>query len=409
MNFGQPLFLWGLLGLSIPVAIHLLSRKEGKLIRIGSLRHIQETNTRQFKSIRPNELLLLFLRCILLGLIVLLMSEWSWSLFRDHKKWFIVEKGLEKRSSLIPFFDSLRADEFEPHYFARGFPHLYDSHSGNERLDYSALIEELIKAELDSAIIFSYGRASAFMGARIALPSNVRWISLEPAPTKFVARAVQSTRDSVYLRSASSSYKGTSFDTERRLLDSDSKSIPDAPDTLTVVVAFDEAFEQDARIMMAILKAIQQNVQDVIVAKLVGIPKLNSSERCDWLIWLSKAPVPEMDAQSIVLHVLEDAKVLYQQDIQLFYLTSRLNTEIALKHNVALELTRILFPASDIMDHVSKLDARVVDEKVMWSQSKRSSDGLHEEMGAGSMAEYLLVCIFVFLLLERVISYRRNQ
>ena len=407
MNFGQPLYLWGLLGLSIPIVIHLLSRKEGKLIRIGSLRHILETSTRQFKSIRLNELVLLFLRCILLGLIVLLMSEWSWSLFSDHKKWFIVEKGLERQSSLIPLFDSLQVAEFEPHYFARGFPHLYDRQSGNERLDYNALIKELKKAELDSAIIFSYGRASAFVGARIALPSNVRWISMEPTPTKFVARAVQSSRDSVYFRTAISSYEQTSFDTERRLMSSD-KSIPEAPDTISVVVAFDEAFEQDARIMMAILKSIQQNVPDVIVAKFVGIPKLNSA-RCDWLIWLSLSPVPEMDTQSIALHFLEDTKVLYQQDIQSYYLTSRLNTEIALKHNMALELTRILFPASDIIDHVTKLDAGVVDEKVMWSQSKGSSDGLHEEMGAGSMAEYLLVCIFVFLLLERVISYRRNQ
>ena len=40
---------------AVPVAIHLLSRKEGKVIKVGSLRHLRETTTRQFRSLKPNE------------------------------------------------------------------------------------------------------------------------------------------------------------------------------------------------------------------------------------------------------------------------------------------------------------------------------------------------------------------
>ena len=65
MQFAQPIFLWALAGLSVPIAIHLLSKKEGKVIRLGSLRHVREKSTQQFKSIRLNEWLLLALRCLI--------------------------------------------------------------------------------------------------------------------------------------------------------------------------------------------------------------------------------------------------------------------------------------------------------------------------------------------------------
>lgn len=66
MNFTQPLFLWTLAGAFIPIAIHLLSRKEGKVVKVGSLRHMEESNTSRFKSIRLNETLLLLARCLMI-------------------------------------------------------------------------------------------------------------------------------------------------------------------------------------------------------------------------------------------------------------------------------------------------------------------------------------------------------
>ena len=47
MELINPIWLWGLTGLMIPVGIHLLSRREGKIIKIGSIRHLDETNSKQ--------------------------------------------------------------------------------------------------------------------------------------------------------------------------------------------------------------------------------------------------------------------------------------------------------------------------------------------------------------------------
>jgi len=94
MNFFNPIFLWALAGLSIPVGIHLLSRKEGKLIKLGSLRNLQETSTKQFRGIKLNEIVLLSLRCLLIIILCLLLSGLYWN-SSSVKKWVVVEKGLD--------------------------------------------------------------------------------------------------------------------------------------------------------------------------------------------------------------------------------------------------------------------------------------------------------------------------
>jgi hypothetical protein len=77
IQFAQPIFLWALTALAVPIGIHLLSRKEGKVVKMGSLRHLRETSTKQFKGIKLNELLLLALRCLLIILFVSLLAGLS--------------------------------------------------------------------------------------------------------------------------------------------------------------------------------------------------------------------------------------------------------------------------------------------------------------------------------------------
>ena len=43
MSFAHPLYLWTLLGLLVPIAIHLWSKKEAKTIKIGSVQLLSES------------------------------------------------------------------------------------------------------------------------------------------------------------------------------------------------------------------------------------------------------------------------------------------------------------------------------------------------------------------------------
>src|SRR5687767_2711962 len=113
MLFLNPIWLWGLTGILIPIGIHLLSRKEGRTIKIGSVRHLENTHTKQFKSLRLNEILLLVLRCLLITILVFLLSGLH---IKGTKKkglqWLLVEKGLEHEPEFSLLIDSLQRNEF---------------------------------------------------------------------------------------------------------------------------------------------------------------------------------------------------------------------------------------------------------------------------------------------------------
>ena len=135
MMFAHPIWLWGLTGLLIPIGIHLLSRKEGKVVRMGSIRYLEDSTTKQFRSLRLNEVLLLILRCLAIALLVVLLSGLQFNTSGSHqKKWLVVEAGLEHDARFSSLSDSLKKEGYELKQLAKGFPAL-DS-AKTERLDY---------------------------------------------------------------------------------------------------------------------------------------------------------------------------------------------------------------------------------------------------------------------------------
>jgi hypothetical protein len=75
MSFANPGALWGLLGLMVPILIHLFNANRGRLIHFGDTRFIDEAQARQMRNVFPTELLLLLLRCLLLAALVMLLAR----------------------------------------------------------------------------------------------------------------------------------------------------------------------------------------------------------------------------------------------------------------------------------------------------------------------------------------------
>lgn len=78
MEFLQPILLWGLLGLSIPIAIHLWNGKKGSQISWAAMAWLSEKENQSSKSIRLDQIFLLFLRLLMLVLIVLMLAKLIW-------------------------------------------------------------------------------------------------------------------------------------------------------------------------------------------------------------------------------------------------------------------------------------------------------------------------------------------
>ncbi len=76
MNWLNPIALWGLTALVVPILIHLWSKNKTKVIAFGSIRFLKESSTLQSKKIQLSEILLLLVRLMILFLVVSLLAKW---------------------------------------------------------------------------------------------------------------------------------------------------------------------------------------------------------------------------------------------------------------------------------------------------------------------------------------------
>ncbi len=75
LNFSSPMFLFGLFGISIPVLIHLLTRRQQKQIRFSAVHLLAQSQKRSIRKSRPNKLLLLLARCLAIVLFSLALAN----------------------------------------------------------------------------------------------------------------------------------------------------------------------------------------------------------------------------------------------------------------------------------------------------------------------------------------------
>lgn len=75
MQFLQPVMLWGLLGISIPILIHLWRGNRGKEISWAAMHWLSEKESAVVKGLKFENLLVLLLRVLMVVLLVLLLSN----------------------------------------------------------------------------------------------------------------------------------------------------------------------------------------------------------------------------------------------------------------------------------------------------------------------------------------------
>jgi len=405
MQFTQPILLWALAGLMVPLAIHLLSKKEGQVIRLGSLRHLRETSTQQFRGIKLNELLLLALRSLLVILFVFLISGLYWN-YADDKRWIVVEKGVEKISTAKKLIDSLEAQGFERHALQNGFPLEYTSSAESSATNWH-LIESLQQQKLEQVVVLSHSRAEDFTGARRSMNSNIQWITFPADPHEFIAEEIQQTPDRILVRKGFSNSAYTRFETVKSNASlPDSIPIKELP-VISILLVSDADFETDKIIIKAALDAItktlpiQINLQETT-------PETVSEVSPDWLIWLSKKSFVAEDSVKVISSRFHSSpKILEQVSENFWELTKRLNIETAREGNLTLRLATLLIDENKKWSKIAEHDRRTLPDSILFAGKSRPS-----KMEAGvvpPMNKYLILLLIFILLTERLVAYHRNQ
>ncbi|MBX7127587.1 MAG: BatA domain-containing protein, partial [Cyclobacteriaceae bacterium] len=246
ITFAHPAYLWGLAGLAIPVAIHLLSRREGKVVLVGSVRHLEPSATRQFRTLKLNEMLLLLVRCILYSLIVLWFSGPVFTGWQTRTRAAWVEPSVATSPYTTSLLTQLDGRGFERQPWSQAW----------DSLTYPDVLKEMLLQPADSVVVIARGNARRFSGPRAVLPAHVQWIHPpQDSGSRFVVRPIATARDSVQIREGITNGERTHFTTEMltftsaaaRLNSANEVSVRNA-DTLRIHIAADEKYAEEARL-----------------------------------------------------------------------------------------------------------------------------------------------------------------
>lgn len=406
MQFTNPFFLWALTGLTIPIGIHLLSRKEGKVIRLGSIRHVQETSTQQFRGIRLNEKLLLILRCLLIILFTLIISGLHWN-DSNKKNWLVVEKGLEVDPVLKPMLDSLINEGYELHLLKDGFPIKANDDSTANKVNYWSLIEKLQSKNLGSVIVFAQNRAENFKGLRSSLPENIRWISQPSDEMNYTLETLRLKNDSVFRRVGHTNVDATFFTTEK-VVGLPIETNVETMDTIHITMASDSKYENDLKMIKAALAAIRKSFPVILKVNEIKTTDRMPAISYGWLVWLSDKKFPEGDFK--ILYTLPDLashELFLQEKPDQWTIARRLNEEVALNENLTLNLASLLIAKEKLQDRANSNDRRMISDSIVWGAVQRES--IKAGIDAQPANPYLILLLLALLIAERSVAYKRNQ
>lgn len=440
MSFAQPSYLWALLGLLVPIAIHLWSKKEAKTIKIGSVQLLSESKSRQSSSIQLNEWWLLLLRMAIISLITLVMAKPQWqSKVNNSKLTYIIEPEFAKNEKFMARFTDLQADQ-EIRLLQSGLPINDTEYANSEDFnsgDYWSLASEMDALQTDSIIVFTNGYAKGLKGARPETNHDINWIVLDSAQTvekpflayqteknitlftannspvasKIATKNIElsdvyqltSNGDSLQVSSSSSSSSSSS--------NSNSTKIPliQQP-TLEVSLIYADSLSADKRYITAALAALSTYLnRDIKVESSLDNEVLENKES-DLTIWLSIKPAPVSAQKKLVFKndTISNALIIKGEDDNTFYITERITTENAVFGRLTENLLSILDVNKEVKELQAKADIRSVTEadlETNFIENKASKT----HQASWNLNPYLWVVLFVLLILERFVAYKRTQ
>ena len=202
IQFLSPILLLLSLSVLIPIVIHLLSRRRGKTLKIGSVKLIAESQSSKFKNLKLSEVMLLLLRTTLLILLALLLAKPYWI---DHKSinesegkhWVLISPEILDKindSSINTKIDSLISNGYEPHLFDSKFPKI--NWNVKDEIDQSLQNYWSLLREADSIlppgsqlVVFAPNQLKYFRGERPQLNSEYTWYPIESEKSQWIEKA----------------------------------------------------------------------------------------------------------------------------------------------------------------------------------------------------------------------------
>ncbi|GAA3965729.1 BatA domain-containing protein [Hymenobacter antarcticus] len=349
----NPFALLALLGLLVPVAIHLWNRRPGREVAVGSLRWLAAGANRRLRNLKLEQVWLLLLRAALLAVLAVAVAEPVWRQRQPASRGQVLLSpevlGTPAFTALRPTIDSLRRRGYVVRWLANGFSRVP---SGAWRADSAvrrggSMAGKATDAEQSKGFAWARMQEAAdvfsgqplfvvtsaamrnFQGIHSPLPTAVTWQLLPNgvANTWLQAAALRADSLQLQLQLGQSNEMQTSFrlvsvarpqpGAELRVtglpalrfekdatgsqlkplrisgdtLANPALTIPVRTQPLHVIIYATADYAADARYLRAALRAAAVGLPvPLALTTTAQIP--TSTTPADWLFWLSDAPLP---------------------------------------------------------------------------------------------------------------------
>lgn len=417
MTFLNPTYLWALLGLLVPIAIHLWSKKEGKTIKVGSIELLRESESKQTSSFKPNEFWLLLLRMLIIALITMVLAEPQWKLKSENSLiTYLIEPSLLKHEKAPNILNSID-DTDNIRLLKSGFPKFDFSDLENlatETLNYWQLAKEMQSIPTDSIVVYTKAITSGLKGMRPTIYKNIEWILIDTEQS--VERLPIKTRkvdNSIELLSMNSNNEHTAFEktmiTERDFNETGLKLVIENP--TKILLYFDDVFINDSKFIEASLLAVSKHINKKFdITKTQKTTDLNF-ESFDLIIWLAENDQAPNEVNKLLEYNSDDLtnSLIVERSIKNhYYLTTHLNTENSVENYLPEQLLNILGLDSDLDKIILDNDKRTLSKNEVlptFSASKIQNKNTNYL----SISKWLWLILGITLLGERLIASYRKQ
>jgi hypothetical protein len=404
------MYLWALLGLAVPVAIHLWSKDEGKTIKVGSIANLKESENAQTRTLQLNEWLLLLLRMLAIALLVFILAEpFAKTKSKNQDLVYLVEPELLKIDTFKTSMDSL-AESKTVKLLQEDFPE-YNAADSVKTLvtNYWQLAQDFEKLKADSLVVYSQTLLSGFKGKRPEITENVNWVTIDSAQTTAEVVALTQLQDSVEVLEVKSTKQQLRFKKSVREaaavqnLDTDLEI--QAVDRLQVYAFAEDSLQTDLKFLKSGLEALSTYLKRPIAITDIA-PNETSQEGI--LIWLSPSDTPEFSGTLLDYQPDAFASDLIVKNGTHFSMTQNLTRRNVVEQHLAEQLLPLLNLYPELKEKVQKYDRRVLADAFATPLRTAKQQELNQASSI-PLTHWFWLALLITLIVERVLSRIRKQ
>ncbi len=386
MGLGNLTYLLALTGVALPILIHLWSRKTPKTLPFGSVRFLQESETRTLRSIQPSELLLLLLRVGIIICLVLIVSEpWSLSTQDTNQSIVLVDPVYADRKEIAVLRDTSQASL---HWLTSGLPTIDTEISGRPPANVWELASHIAQLPFEEKVVLSPRLYARFKGPANALPEGLLWQSLPARENVEEVDQVLASGRTITIETMTSEphsqfrHTLTGSDLGRSL-------------DVKVFVASEAETEELAQLVRTTFVAISKN-------GLINIEASLSLADADWVFWLKRDPAPRRN-HLVLINTYE--RGLSRVAPYVYQLGAELTADDFLTYHIPLKIESMF--TSGLID-TDPYDQRMVpiEQVAAFTSGKETAAAAFEKKSWQSVLWLVLVGT---LLIERWWSLKTSQ